>query len=489
MIAADTRRSLATPGTTLALVALLALAYGATLLPGVGYSGDTAKFQFLGHVLGTPHTSGYPLYVVLNHLFVTLVPVGTLAYKANMLSAVFAIGAAVVLRHLLTRLGVSPWIAFVAALVWGLTPTVWSQAIVAEVYTLHVLFVAGTLDRFLRWGQTRRDRDLYVASALYALSFGNHLTMVTLLPAIALYVALVDRRVYTDIKRVAAIAAIAAAGALPYAFIFWRTYDPTTAYLEMATPDLATFWWYITGAQFKSSLFAFPLSYVLLNRVPWYGKLLLSEFAFVLPALGLFGLRRLTVAQHALLMTAFAGSALFAINYDIVDIQAYFIPSFLIAAVYVALGLDTIAGALPARARRLALPALLLLPVALAALHGPHVSQRDNVETARHVEQALARLGGDTVIVAADYMVYEALMYYMLAEGWREKQLYATIHATPAELARYARDGQPLPLIEERKATPRGLRLAAIDPQSRALLEAAGLRVRAIGPSVWLAAP
>jgi hypothetical protein len=80
-------------------------------------------------------------------------------------------------------------------------------------------------------------------------------------------------------------------------------------------------------------------------------------------------------------------------------------------------------------------------------------------------------------------------MYYMLAEGWREKQLYATIHATPAELARYARDGQPLPLIEERKATPRGLRLAAIDPQSRALLEAAGLKVRAIGPSVWLAAP
>ena len=58
----------------LSLVIILGGVYFATLLPGVGYSGDTSKFQFLGKILGIPHPTGYPLYLVLNNLFVTLFP-------------------------------------------------------------------------------------------------------------------------------------------------------------------------------------------------------------------------------------------------------------------------------------------------------------------------------------------------------------------------------------------------------------------------------
>ena len=51
--------------------AALAL-YVATLQPDLGGPEDTPKFQFLGYVLGTAHPPGYPLYVVLSHLFVQL---------------------------------------------------------------------------------------------------------------------------------------------------------------------------------------------------------------------------------------------------------------------------------------------------------------------------------------------------------------------------------------------------------------------------------
>ena len=34
--------------------------YAVTLLPGTGYSGDTAKWQMLGVVGGVPHATGYP---------------------------------------------------------------------------------------------------------------------------------------------------------------------------------------------------------------------------------------------------------------------------------------------------------------------------------------------------------------------------------------------------------------------------------------------
>ena len=172
-----------------------------TLLPGVGYSGDTAKFQFIGKVLGTPHATGYPAYVVLNHVFVTLLPFGSLAAKANALSALFSIGATLALFRILLVLDVSGFIAFVSALIFGLTPTVWLQSVVAEVYTFHLLFVALVLYFFIRWSQTRQDRHFYAATALYALSFGNHLTTITLLPAIVYLIWVTDRRVFLDRRR------------------------------------------------------------------------------------------------------------------------------------------------------------------------------------------------------------------------------------------------------------------------------------------------
>ena len=61
--------------------------YVATLQPDFGGPEDTPKFQFIGHVLGTPHPPGYPLYVLLSHLFVKL-PLGTIAYRANLFSGV-----------------------------------------------------------------------------------------------------------------------------------------------------------------------------------------------------------------------------------------------------------------------------------------------------------------------------------------------------------------------------------------------------------------
>ena len=69
-------------------VAALAL-YLATLQPDFGGPEDTPKFQFLGYVLGTAHPPGYPLYVLLSHFFVKL-PIRTIAYRANLFSAVMA---------------------------------------------------------------------------------------------------------------------------------------------------------------------------------------------------------------------------------------------------------------------------------------------------------------------------------------------------------------------------------------------------------------
>lgn len=469
----------------LATIAFLGCIYIYSLLPGIGYSGDSAKFDFVGRILGTPHTSGYPLYMVLNHIFVALIPFGTLAYRANLLSAVFAVVAVLFLRRVICLLGVRPIVAFSCALMAGVASTFWSQAIVAEVYALNALFVAATLWAFLRWEGTRRKGDLYLASAIYALSFGNHLTMVTLLPAVVLFVFLTDRTVFLTLRSVVVIACIIMIGALQYSYIFWRTFDATTPYLEMATPDLKTFWWYVTGAQFKGSMFAFRGADLIHNRIPWYFKVLVSEYLVALPVLGLVGARRLSIRQNLLLLGTFVMSAGFAVNYNIVDIQAYFIPSFLIVAVYIALGLESLIQRLSGRSAQVASIACLLLPVVLTVKNLPAVSQRENVAEARRVEHVLASLGHNAVVVTNQYDVYEFLQYYLLGEGLQSRGLFAVHVPGPDAIRAHLSGRVPLWLKEERKQVPTGLPLVCVTTADQKALASEGFRLVPRQGEIW----
>src|SRR5689334_20638264 len=72
-----------------AVTALTAfILYLRTLAPSV-LVGDSGEFQFTGAILGVPHPTGYPLYTLLNKLF-SFLPVGDVAYRVNLGSAVYA---------------------------------------------------------------------------------------------------------------------------------------------------------------------------------------------------------------------------------------------------------------------------------------------------------------------------------------------------------------------------------------------------------------
>src|SRR5215510_4334689 len=66
--------------------------YVVTLAPGLIAITDTPKFQFIGRILGTAHPPGYPLYVMVSHVFGYL-PLGSLDHRINLLSAVFSAAA------------------------------------------------------------------------------------------------------------------------------------------------------------------------------------------------------------------------------------------------------------------------------------------------------------------------------------------------------------------------------------------------------------
>ncbi|HXV44799.1 MAG TPA: DUF2723 domain-containing protein, partial [Anaerolineae bacterium] len=63
--------------------------YISTLAPTV-LEADGGEFQFVPWLPGIAHPTGYPLYVLLGWLWAHLLPVGEVAWRMNLLSAVLA---------------------------------------------------------------------------------------------------------------------------------------------------------------------------------------------------------------------------------------------------------------------------------------------------------------------------------------------------------------------------------------------------------------
>jgi hypothetical protein len=126
-----------------ALLFLLFLAlYVRTAAPSV-LSGDSAEFQMAAPLLGVPHPTTYPLYVLLGKLATLVIPFGDLAWRVTIVSAVCAALAVALFYAVIRRLTVSAPAALVGTLALGLAPGLWNAATMAEVYALlMVLLVA-----------------------------------------------------------------------------------------------------------------------------------------------------------------------------------------------------------------------------------------------------------------------------------------------------------------------------------------------------------
>src|SRR4051812_23270354 len=128
-----------------ALLFLLFLAlYVRTSAPSV-LSGDSAEFQMAAPLLGVPHPTTYPLYVLLGKLATLVIPFGDLAWRVTIVSVVCAALAVGLFFGIARRLTASVPAALIGALALGLAPGLWNAATMAEVYALMMALLVGLL--------------------------------------------------------------------------------------------------------------------------------------------------------------------------------------------------------------------------------------------------------------------------------------------------------------------------------------------------------
>ncbi len=142
---------------------------------------DDGLFVLSAYFNGISHPPGYPLHSLFAHLF-TLLPFGSIPFRVHLLSAVFASVTAVLLWHLILQLTRQVMAAYVAALMLAFSAVFWSQAIIAEVYTLNSLFIVLLMLFALQVERsvTHRRAWLMALSLVYGLALTNHWPLVIL---------------------------------------------------------------------------------------------------------------------------------------------------------------------------------------------------------------------------------------------------------------------------------------------------------------------
>ena len=344
--------------------------YLVTLAPTITWRNDGADGGDLitaAYTLGIAHPPGYPLYVVLGKLF-TLLPIGDVAYRVNLMSAFFA-AATIPLVYLIT-LGLcrsvvspsnrslsrgggtrAPWIAAsAAALTFAFSPTLWSQATIAEVYTLNASFVALLFYLILKWRGEKRQRTaagndkwggyLPLAAFIYGLSLGNHFSMLMLGPAVLLLIieGRLDGRI--NLKGLLTAGLCFLLGLSIYLFLPLRAarHPP----INWGDPHTwSGFLWTVSGELYREFAFALPASHIPARASAWAG-LLVQQFGWWGLLLGLIGLWRCLNedrAFSAFSLLAFSAVVVYAIGYNTTDSYVYLIPSYLVFATWLGAGI------------------------------------------------------------------------------------------------------------------------------------------------------
>lgn len=246
---------------------------------------DSGELITAAWYFGVPHPPGYPLWTILCGLWLHVFPLGNIAWRANLFSAVCTAVAVGVLAALLRRMGFRPPAACSAAVVAGLTTAVWSQSVITEVYTLNLLLIAILMWLVIRWHHDRRHRWLVWASLVTGLGMCNHHTMGLAALGLGIWALAQEPAILKNVQLQVRCAAAVIVGLLPYLYLLWAARrDMPVNWGE--TTNFAALWEHVSRGQYKSSSSVeapIPMTLgLLLGRLYYNGRWLVTQFTPVL---------------------------------------------------------------------------------------------------------------------------------------------------------------------------------------------------------------
>ena len=414
-----------------ALVAAALFALYALTTPRTVALEDDGLFILSSYFLGIEHPPGYPLFTLVGHLFSQL-PLGPVAYRVHLASAMFgALSCAMAWLCVRTLTG-RVLAAYVAALALGLSPVFWSQAIIAEVYTLNTFFLL-----LLVWLALKPEPPLPWLALIFGLSLSNHYPLM-LLVAPAFVVLLWPHR-REVLRRAPLLGWLVLIGLLPYAWLVVRSLAPLPISFYGPLDTLPDVWYFLSRAGYAEVDHSPSAGW--LDRVKffrYFAGQLLVQFALIGTAVAAGGFavqwRRLGMRIGAFLTIAFVGPSivlLLLLGFDYSSISAhvfhvYPLPAYAVATLWLGVGTDAVIErfALRPAAAGSAAAALLALIFAVGARENIFT---DNEWGARYGQALLRLLPPNAIVFTRGEADLGPLAYFHMIEGQRpDITLYQT---------------------------------------------------------------
>jgi len=413
------------------ILGLVAAGAYLTMAPSVTGPRDGGGLTLALALAGVPHPTGYPLYVLLGHGFVTVLHrVGaSWSYAANAWSGLggavaVALYASLALRVSSTR-GAWRWAPALAAVALLAIHPAWVHvATLAEVYSWAFAWYAGAALWSLRAlggiesGEARGPGIAVGWGLLVGLGLAHHLTSVWLVLPLTIALAVSARR--TAAWRPSWIAAMLGGAALPvmgYGWVAWRAIHPARFQWPLLEPSPGSFWEHITGRIYVSYLGRFALDAE--------HRALLTWTVFPVVVAGLVALivmvrgeaDRSRRAWLAAIVAAAALEMAFAAAYGIPDPAAYFLAPLMVALLAIPMAGARLGRRLPAT---LAL-ATIVIPLALApGWIGGALTERHRLEAVEvRIHRLWRAIPFDRGIVLWNDDHYTRLAIYQILGGER----------------------------------------------------------------------
>ncbi len=418
------------------LVALALFALYAASAPRTVGMEDDSLFVLSSYFLGIEHPPGYPLFTLIGHLF-TYLPVGSVAYRVHLASALFGAlsGAAVWLCARSLVHGRLP--AYLGGFGLGASPVFWSQSIIAEVYTLNTFLFLVLVFLGLRAcppsGPTPEPagqrRLLYAMALVFGLSLSNHWPLMLLVaPAFAVLLWPLRGEL---LQRLAFLLWLVALGLLPYVWMVYRSWAALPISFNGPLETLPEIWFFLSRAGYAEIDQSVSASW--LDRakfLQFLGAQLFVQFAVagtLLAGAGfalqwrLFGRRVAGFLAVAFLMPSVVLLLLLGFDYSSATkhiFHVYPLPAYAVGALWMGLGLAWLANRYN-RSRGAAAAAGALV---LALIAG--VGARANVFTdhewiARYARTVLKLLPQNAVVFGKGDPDLAPMAYFHLVENLR----------------------------------------------------------------------
>lgn len=342
------------------IILFVFIVYQLTLAPSI-IQIDCGELAAVQYTFGIAHPSGYPLFTILGYIFGLIpLPISKI-YQYNILASLYTSFAVFFLIKTFRVILTKPYfftkqknikskknyvqhtfislnklqislLSICGGLIAAFSKTFWFQSTSVEVYSLHLLLLSIILyQSFLIANNEITTRKDWLKLAFFiALGFGNHLTTFLILPALA-YLFIKKEGINKNSLITFSLSSLIfiLTFVLLYSVLVVRALSKPL--INWGNPiNLENLIRHISGFQYQ--VWMFSSSEAAKKQLIYFITNLPAEFAYLSFIIGLIGIlttAKLLKHNYVFILIFFISTIIYSINYDINDIDSYFLGAFI----------------------------------------------------------------------------------------------------------------------------------------------------------------